>query len=56
MVAICGGTPVIVPTTIENGFKLQAEELEARDHAAHQMADPQLAVEPVGRRLYARAS
>ena len=29
MVAICGGTSVFVPTTIENGFKLAAADLEA---------------------------
>lgn len=29
MVAICGGTPVFVPTTIDNGFKLQPADLEA---------------------------
>ncbi|KJS16296.1 MAG: aspartate aminotransferase [Hoeflea sp. BRH_c9] len=29
MVAICGGTPVFVDTTIENGFKLQPADLEA---------------------------
>ena len=29
MVAICGGTPVFVSTTIENGFKLAAADLEA---------------------------
>jgi aspartate aminotransferase len=28
MVAICGGTPVFVSTTIENKFKLQASDLE----------------------------
>ena len=28
MVAINRGTPVVVPTTIENGFKLQAADLE----------------------------
>ncbi len=28
MVLIAGGTPVIVPTTLENSFKLQAEDLE----------------------------
>ena len=28
MVAINGGNPVIVPTTLENGYKLQAEDLE----------------------------
>ena len=27
MVAICGGTPVFVDTTIENGFKLQPADL-----------------------------
>jgi len=29
MVSICGGTPVFVDTTIENGFKLQPADLEA---------------------------
>ncbi len=29
MVALCGGTPVFVTTTIEAGFKLQAADLEA---------------------------
>ncbi|MFN3687289.1 pyridoxal phosphate-dependent aminotransferase [Salinarimonas sp.] len=29
MVALCGGTPVFVDTTIENAFKLQAADLEA---------------------------
>ena len=29
MVAICGGTPVFVDTTIENDFKLKAEDLDA---------------------------
>jgi len=29
MVALCGGTPVFVPTTIENKFKLQPADLEA---------------------------
>jgi aspartate aminotransferase len=28
MVSICGGTPVLVPTKIGNGFKLMPEELE----------------------------
>ena len=52
MVAINRGTPVVVPTTIENGFKLQGGGPRARDHAAHQVARPQLAFEPVGRRLH----
>jgi aspartate aminotransferase len=29
MVALCGGTPVFAPTTLENGFKLKPEALEA---------------------------
>ncbi|OCW57292.1 pyridoxal phosphate-dependent aminotransferase [Hoeflea olei] len=29
MVSICGGSPVFVPTTIENNFKLQPADLEA---------------------------
>lgn len=29
MVALCGGTPVSAPTTLENGFKLKPEALEA---------------------------
>jgi aspartate aminotransferase len=29
MVALCGGTPVFVPTTIENNFKLQPADLDA---------------------------
>ena len=56
MVAINRGTPVIVPTTIDKGFKLQAEDRRARDHAAHQVAGAQLALEPVGSGLYARAN
>ena len=39
---------------IENGFKLTAGGARAGDHAEDQVADLQLAVEPVGRRLYAR--
>ena len=52
MVALCGGTPVIVDAAIEHGFKLQAERSRARDHAAHQMAHLELALEPVGRGLH----
>src|SRR5690606_41936087 len=29
MVALCGGTPVFAPTTLENGFKLTADALDA---------------------------
>ena len=54
MVAINHGTPVIVPTTIDKAFKLQARRPRARDHAAHQVGRAQLALEPVGRGLYAR--
>ena len=54
MVAINGGEPVIVPTTLENAFKLQAGGPRARDHAAHQVGGAQLALQPFGRGLYAR--
>ena len=54
MVAINWGEPVIVPTKLENGFKLQAGRPRARDHAADQVGHPQLAVEPYRRGLYAR--
>ena len=41
---------------IENGFKLTAAELDKAITPKHQVAGDELAVEPVGRRLYARAS
>ena len=34
MVAINRGTPVIAPTTIDKGFKLQPEDLGARSRRA----------------------
>ena len=54
IVALAGATPVPVETTL--GVRLQADAGGARegDHAEDQVADPQLAVEPVGRRLHAR--
>ena len=54
MVLINGGEPVIVPTHLEKGFKLQPEDLERADHAAHQVGRPQLAVKPDRRRLHPR--
>ena len=29
IIAICGGKPILVPCSLENGFRLQAEDLEA---------------------------
>ena len=52
MVAICGGTSAFAPTTSENGFKLTAEALEKAITPKTQVADPELAVQPVRRRLY----
>ncbi len=52
MVAINRGTPVVVPTTIENGFKLQAADLERAITPRTKWLDPQLALEPVGRGLH----
>jgi aspartate/methionine/tyrosine aminotransferase len=51
IVLFAGGKPVIVPTRLEDGFKMKPEAL---DHAEDQVADLQLAVEPDRRRLLAR--
>ena len=54
MVAINWGEPVIVPTRMEDGYKLKPEALEKRDHPEDQVGDPQLAVQSLRRRLYPR--
>ena len=54
MVALCGGTPVTVDCGIEHNFKLQPAGPRAGHHAEDQMGHPELAVEPVGRRLQPR--
>ena len=54
MVAINWGDPVIVPTSARERLQAQARGPRAGDHAAHQMGDPQLAVEPDRRGLHAR--
>ena len=54
MVAINWGEPVIVPTQARAGVQAAARGSRARDHAAHQVGHPQLAVEPDRRGLYAR--
>ena len=56
MVALAGGTPVVVDD--QDGRRLQDEAGSARtrDHAEDQVADLQLAVEPERRRLYARGT
>ena len=56
IVLLAGATPVVVETRLEDGFKMKPEQLESGDHQEHQVADPQLAVEPDRRRLYARPS
>jgi aspartate/methionine/tyrosine aminotransferase len=52
MVLLCGGTPVFVDH-LEDGFKLSRTSWR-RDHAEDQVADLQLAVEPVRCGLHAR--
>jgi histidinol-phosphate/aromatic aminotransferase/cobyric acid decarboxylase-like protein len=52
MVLLCGGTPVIVSTTIENALQAAAGRSGSGDHAEDQVADLQLAVEPLGRCLF----
>ena len=52
MVRLAGGAPVVVEGPLETGFKITAGGAGRGDHAAHQMADLQLAVEPDRRRLF----
>ena len=52
MVALNGGEPRFVDCPIETGFKLTPEALDKAITQAHQVADLQRAVEPVGRRLF----
>ncbi len=52
IVLLGGGTPVFVETTLEDGFKLTRRRAGGGDHAEDQVADLQLAVQPVRRGLY----
>ena len=52
MVLLCDGTPVPVACPQNNGFKTAARGSRRGDHAADQMADPELAVQPERRRLH----
>ena len=45
MVMLAGGEPVAVTATAESGFKIEAEAARAGDHAADQVAHPQLALQ-----------
>ena len=54
MVLLCGGNPVIVPTTLENNFKLQAADLDRAITPRTKWVRAELAVQPLGRGLYAR--
>ena len=54
MVLLAGGTPVEVVASMATGFKITAGTARSRHHAEDQVVPAQLAVEPVGRRLYAR--
>ena len=56
MTLLAGGTPVIVRCPEQTGFKLQPDDLEAGDHAAHQVADPELAEQPDRRRVHRRGA
>ena len=56
MVRLAGGTPVIVEGRIEHRLQDHPRGARRRDHPAHQVADPQLAVEPDRRRLLAATS
>ena len=54
MVLLAGGEPVAVETSMASRLQVDGGAARARDHAEDQMGAAQLAVEPVGRRLYAR--
>ena len=54
MVLLAGGEPVAVETSMATGFKMTAGATGSGDHAEDQMGAAQLAVESVGRGLYAR--
>jgi hypothetical protein len=56
MVAICGGTSVFAPTTIAQRLQADSRGAGKGDHAEDQVADLELAVESVGRRLHASAN
>jgi histidinol-phosphate/aromatic aminotransferase/cobyric acid decarboxylase-like protein len=45
--AMCGGTPVFVSTTHRERFQADSRTAGSRDHAEDQVADLQLAVEPL---------
>jgi aspartate aminotransferase len=54
IVLLCGGTPVFVETTLEDGFKLKAGQAGGCDYAEDQVAYLQFTVEPVRCSLHAR--
>ena len=54
MVALAGGEPVPVVCTAAQRLQAAARGAGEGDHAENQMDDPELAVEPDRRRLYAR--
>ena len=56
IVALAEATPVGIACPAESGFKLKPADLEAAITPQDQVADPELAVEPDRRRLYARGA
>ena len=54
MVALAGGTPVVVEGRARAALQDHAGGPRRRDHPAHEVADLQLAVEPDRRRLFPR--
>ena len=54
MVALAGGTPVVVAGRLDDNFKITPEDLAAAITPRTQVADLQLAVEPDRRRLHPR--
>ena len=54
VVLFAGGTPVFVAAGAAQGYRLLPEQLEAAITPAHEMGDPQLAVQSDRRRLFGR--
>ena len=56
MALMCGGTPVFVETTHRGRLQGAARSAGESDHAAHEVAAAELAVQPVGRGVHGATS
>ena len=54
LVKVAGGTPVILPTSIDNDYKVQPEALGSRHHRQNAIGDVLLPLQPLRLRLHPR--